>query len=157
MATPLVDEVLVASSDEESTRSLGRRLASVAAAGDLVCLYGELGAGKTQLAKGFGAGLGVADTVNSPSFVLMTEYEGRLRLFHIDLFRLAGAADALAGGLIDERQETGVTLVEWAERLGPARPAARLDLVIEGTGDEPRVIRLVATDPRYARYLEAAR
>ncbi|HEY3522934.1 MAG TPA: tRNA (adenosine(37)-N6)-threonylcarbamoyltransferase complex ATPase subunit type 1 TsaE, partial [Candidatus Limnocylindrales bacterium] len=104
MATPLVAQRLVRSTDQEATRALGRRLATVAEAGDLVCLYGELGAGKTQLAKGFAAGLGVQDTVNSPSFVLMTEYEGRVRLFHLDLFRLADAADVVAGGLVDERQ-----------------------------------------------------
>ena len=100
----------------------GPRLARVARPGDSCCLWGELGAGKTQLAKGFGAGLGVTDTVNSPTFVLMAEYEGRLPLFHLDLYRLADADDALAGGLLDERQATGVTLVEWPERLGDALP-----------------------------------
>src|SRR5205814_1354547 len=69
----------------EATRALGTRLAAVARAGDLICLWGELGAGKTQFAKGFGAGLGVTSTINSPSFVLMAEYPGRLPLFHIDL------------------------------------------------------------------------
>ena len=69
-------------------------------------------------AKGFAAGLGVTDTVSSPTFVLMAEYAGRLPLFHLDLYRLDDAADALAGGLLDERQAEGVTLVEWAERLG---------------------------------------
>lgn len=157
MAAPLIAERVVVSADPEATRSLGRRLAAVATAGDLVCLYGELGAGKTQLVKGFAVGLGIDDTVNSPSFVLMSEYPGRLRLFHLDLFRLANAADVVAGGLVDERQATGVTVVEWAERFGEARPPARLDVVIEGTGDEPRRIRIVATDPRFERYLEAAR
>ena len=90
--------------------------------GDLLCLVGDLGAGKTQFAKGFAAGLGVTDTVSSPTFVLMTEYEGRLPLFHLDLYRLDDAADALAGGLLDERQLEGVALVEWAERLGDALP-----------------------------------
>jgi tRNA threonylcarbamoyladenosine biosynthesis protein TsaE len=152
----MLDERIVASAEPHATRELGRRLGAVAAPGDVICLYGELGAGKTQLAKGFGAGLGVADTINSPSFVLMTEYEGRLRLFHLDLFRLDGPADALGAGLIDERQAAGVAIVEWAERLGPALPQARLDVEIEGTGDEPRSIRLRATDPRLRRYLEAA-
>ena len=78
-----------------------------ARAGDLVCLWGDLGAGKTQLAKAFGAGLGVTDTINSPSFILMAEYAGRLPLFHVDLYRLADAADALAGGLLDERRSAG--------------------------------------------------
>ncbi len=94
-------------------------------------------------------------TINSPSYVLMAEYVGRLPLFHLDLYRLEDAADALAGGLIDERQEGGVTLVEWAERLGPALPADRLEVEFSGSGDEPRTIRLTATDPSLERYLAA--
>jgi tRNA threonylcarbamoyladenosine biosynthesis protein TsaE len=150
------DAVVVASDDPATTRALAARLARVAEPGDLLCLIGELGAGKTQFAKGFGAGLGVTDVVNSPTFVLMTEYEGRLPLFHLDLYRLADAADALGGGLLDERQREGVTLVEWAERLGDAMPEARLDVRIDGTGDEPRTIRLEAGDARHRRYLAAA-
>ena len=143
------------SPDPETTRAIGATLAVVARPGDLVCLWGELGAGKTQFAKGFGAGLGVTAVINSPSFVLMAEYMGRLPLFHVDLYRLATAEEALAGGLIDERQATGVTLVEWPDRLGAALPAQRLDVRIEGTGDEPRTIVLRAADPDEARYLDA--
>jgi len=156
MATPLVSELVVGSDGAAATRALGGRLASVARAGDLVCLLGELGAGKTMLAKGFAAGLGVTDVVASPTFVLMAEYEGRLPLFHLDLYRLDDAADALAGGLLDDRQATGVTVVEWAERLGAALPAARLDVVITGAADEPRSIALRTGDHGYRRYLEAA-
>jgi tRNA threonylcarbamoyladenosine biosynthesis protein TsaE len=140
--------------DATQTRALGATLAEAARAGDLLSLVGELGAGKTQFAKGFGAGLGVTDTINSPSFVLMAEYRGRLPMFHIDLYRLADAAEALAGGLIDERQGEGVTLVEWAERMADAMPAAHLDVVIEGTGDEPRTITLRAGSAEYRRYLD---
>ncbi len=149
-------ERVVESHTPEATRELAARLAIVAQPGDLVCLLGDLGAGKTQFAKGFAAGLGVTTTVNSPSFVLMAEHAGRLPLFHLDLYRLAGAEDVLAGGLIDERQVAGVAIVEWAERLGSATPAARLDVRIDGTGDEPRRITLSATDERYRRYVEAA-
>jgi tRNA threonylcarbamoyladenosine biosynthesis protein TsaE len=156
MASTTLQERIVPSADPRATRALGARLARAAQPGDLICLYGELGAGKTQLAKGFGAALGIEDTINSPSFVLMSEYDGPLRLFHIDLYRLDGPADALGGGLIDERQAAGVTLVEWAERLGAAVPDARLDVAIAGTGDERRSIRLRATHPTYERYLEAA-
>ncbi len=138
-------------------RALGAALAVVAAPGDLVCLFGELGAGKTQFAKGFGLGLGVTDTVISPSFVLMAEYRGRLPLFHIDLFRLAGDGAAIADGLLDERQADGVTLIEWADRLAPGLPAARLDVTIDGTGEGPRTVRLGPTDGRLVRYLEAIR
>ena len=154
MAAPVLLERRLVSGDAAATRDLGARLAPAARAGDLICLRGELGAGKTQLAKGFGAGLGVTDTILSPSFILMAEYAGRLPLFHVDLYRLADAADALGGGLLDERQADGVTLVEWPERMGSILPSARLDVTIEGSGDEVRTITLRAGDPSLARYLE---
>jgi tRNA threonylcarbamoyladenosine biosynthesis protein TsaE len=145
----------VTTSSPEATRRLGGQLAVLARAGDVICLWGELGAGKTQLAKGFAAGLGIDATVVSPTFILMAEYPGRLPLFHIDLYRLADAADATGGGLLDERQRAGVTLIEWPDRLGDALPADRLDVVIDGEADEPRTIRLRPT-PAHAHYLEAA-
>jgi tRNA threonylcarbamoyladenosine biosynthesis protein TsaE len=154
MATPVLLERRIVSGDPAATREIGARLAGAAAAGDLVCLRGELGAGKTQLAKGFGAGLGVTDTISSPSFVLMAEYAGRLPLFHVDLYRLADAAEAVAGGLLDERQADGVTIVEWPERMGAILPVARLDVTIDGSGDEPRTITFRAGEPGFARYLE---
>jgi tRNA threonylcarbamoyladenosine biosynthesis protein TsaE len=147
----------VVSDSVAATLALGERLGRAAGAGDLICLWGDLGAGKTQLAKGIALGLDIADTVNSPTFVLMAEYAGRLPLFHVDLYRLADAADALAGGLVDERQEDGLTVVEWPDRMGIVLPAARLDVRIEGTADEPRRIELIAGGPGYERYLEAAR
>jgi tRNA threonylcarbamoyladenosine biosynthesis protein TsaE len=148
------DERRLTSRDPDATTALGLALADAARPGDVICLWGDLGAGKTHLAKAFGAGLGVADTITSPSFILMAEYAGRLPLFHIDLYRLSDAADALAGGLIDDRQAGGVTLVEWPERLGPALPSGRLDVVIEGAGDEPRSITLRAGAPDLRRYLD---
>ena len=152
--TPALARVITCP-DPAATSRLGAALAAVARAGDLVCLWGDLGAGKTHLAKAFGAALGVTETIVSPSFVLMAEYEARIPLFHIDPYRLVDAADALAGGLIDERQADGVTLVEWPERLGDALPVARLDVRIDGAGDEPRTITLVAGTEDYRRYLEA--
>jgi len=146
---------LVSGSPDE-TRGFAANLATVAAAGDLICLWGELGAGKTVFAKGFGAGLGVRDTISSPSFVLMGEYAGRLPLFHIDLYRLATADEALDGGLLDDRQAAGVVLVEWPNRLVTALPDDRLDVHIDGGADEPRSIRLRAHGAPHHRYLAAA-
>jgi tRNA threonylcarbamoyladenosine biosynthesis protein TsaE len=156
MSTETALQRSFATADAEATRRLAALLAAAARPGDLVCLWGELGAGKTQFAKGFGAGLGVAGTISSPTFILMSEYEGRLPLFHVDLYRLGDGADAFAGGVIDERQAAGVTLVEWPDRMGELLPASRLDVVIDGTGDEPRAIRISAEGAAYARYLEAA-
>jgi tRNA threonylcarbamoyladenosine biosynthesis protein TsaE len=147
-------ERTVVTKDAAGTRALGAALAAAARPGDLISLVGDLGAGKTQFAKGFGAGLGIGDTIVSPSFVLMAEYRGRLPLFHVDLYRLADAAEALAGGLIDDRQAEGVTIVEWAERLADALADERLDILIDGAGDEPRRITLRAGEAGYARYLD---
>src|SRR5262245_15053583 len=146
----------VTTADAAATRRLAASVAAAAQPGDLVCLWGELGAGKTQFAKGFGAGLGVTGTISSPTFILMSEYEGRLPLFHVDLYRLADGADALAGGILDDRQAAGVTLVEWPDRMADLLPGRRLDVVIDGTGTEPRTITLRATDPSMARYVAAS-
>ena len=145
------------SANPDATRALAARLASVAEPGDVVCLWGELGAGKTVFAKGFGAGLGVRDTISSPSFVLMGEYQGRLPLFHIDLYRLTSAMEAFDGGLLDDRQAAGVVLIEWPDRLGDAVPGDRLDVRIEGGGDEPRRIALDASGAAHRRYVEVAK
>jgi tRNA threonylcarbamoyladenosine biosynthesis protein TsaE len=155
MAADVRERTLVCP-DPAATSALGLTLGSLAQAGDLICLWGDLGAGKTHLAKAIGVGLGVSATITSPSFILMAEYDGRLPLFHLDLYRLADASDALAGGLIDDRQAAGLTLVEWPDRLIDALPTARLDVIILGSGDEPRVITLRPGTPALRRYLDAA-
>jgi tRNA threonylcarbamoyladenosine biosynthesis protein TsaE len=155
MPTPTTLERRIRCEDTTATAALGRALSGAARPGDVLCLWGELGAGKTQLAKAFGAGLGVTDTIVSPSFILMAEYQGRLPLFHLDLYRLGDASDALGGGLIDDRQAAGVTLVEWPDRLGPALPERRLDVRIDGSGEEPRLVTLATDEPDLGRYLDA--
>ena len=149
-------QIHVVTLEAAGTRALGAALANAARPGDLISLIGDLGAGKTQFAKGFGAGLGVDATIVSPSFVLMAEYRGRIPLFHVDLYRLADAAEAMAGGLVDERQVEGVTLIEWAERMADAMPEERLDVIIDGAGDDPRHISVRPGTPGYARYLDIA-
>ncbi len=143
--------------DAAATRAVGERLGASAAAGDVIALTGPLGAGKTELARGIAQGLDVAGPVSSPTFVLVAEHEGRLPLFHVDGYRLAGPEDALAAGLLDERGAEGVTVVEWAERLEIALPAGRLEIRIDGAGDDPRTLACRATDARHARLLESLR
>lgn len=155
MSRPPTLERRLVMPDPGATSALGLALAGAARPGDLICLWGDLGAGKTHLAKAFGAGLGVTDTIASPSFILMAEYAGRLPLFHVDLYRLADAADVLAGGLIDDRQTAGVTIVEWPDRMASALPVQRLDVVIDGAGDEPREITVRAGTDALQRYLDA--
>ncbi|HLE88534.1 MAG TPA: tRNA (adenosine(37)-N6)-threonylcarbamoyltransferase complex ATPase subunit type 1 TsaE [Candidatus Limnocylindria bacterium] len=113
------------------TRGIGRALGAAAGPGTLLALIGPLGAGKTQLAKGVAEGLGVRSVVNSPTFVLMNEHVGRLRLFHVDAYRLGDPDEAFAAGLLDDRAAGGVTVVEWADRLDGLLPVERLELAIE--------------------------
>lgn len=141
----------------EGTRALAAALARAARPGDRLALVGPLGAGKTQFAKGFAVGLGIDEVVNSPSFTLMAEYEGRLTLFHQDLYRLDGADEVLAGGLLDERQDEGVTLSEWADRLDEGLDPERLTVAITPTGEDEREIVVRGHGETARRYLEAAR
>ncbi|HZT76689.1 MAG TPA: tRNA (adenosine(37)-N6)-threonylcarbamoyltransferase complex ATPase subunit type 1 TsaE [Vicinamibacterales bacterium] len=109
--------------NESETAAVGRELASSLRAGDVVLLYGDLGAGKTAFTKGLAEGLGVSrDEVSSPTFTLMQEYRGgRLPLFHVDLYRLNDPREVDDLGL-DEIAADGVLAIEWAEKL-PARLA----------------------------------
>ena len=121
-----------------STRALGRRLGALLEPGDFVALSGTLGAGKTLLVRGAaeGAGAGVA---TSPTFALVHVYEGgRVRLQHLDLYRLAGPQDLFALGFDDLLAEPAATLCEWPERAGAALPADRLEIALEITGETAR-------------------
>ena len=153
---PLAGSATVQTTSAEQTRAFAAALAAVAQPGDRIALLGPLGAGKTQFAKGFASGLGVRDVVNSPSFTLMAEYAGRLPLFHQDLYRLNGAEEVLAGGLVDDRQETGVTLIEWGERLSERIDPRRLTIRFALSDGDVRNIAVDAQQPAYSRYIRVA-
>jgi tRNA threonylcarbamoyladenosine biosynthesis protein TsaE len=125
------------STGADDTHEIGRRLGAAAGPGTAIALVGPLGAGKTQLTKGIAAGLGVTSVVNSPTFVLMNEHVGRLRLHHIDAYRLGDPEEAFAAGLLDERQADGVTVIEWADRLAGWLPSDRLEIHLETPPDAP--------------------
>jgi tRNA threonylcarbamoyladenosine biosynthesis protein TsaE len=100
------------------TESLGEKFGRAAERGTVIALSGELGAGKTQFVKGLARGLGIAARVHSPTFTLVNEYEGgRLRLFHLDLYRLETREQILSAGLDEFFQPDGVAVIEWAERM----------------------------------------
>src|SRR5438876_7506419 len=106
----------VTGSDEE-TRAVGEALGRRLGPGDVVCLEGPLGAGKTTLAQGLARGLGVADVVNSPTFTLVQEYEGRRPVFHLDVYRLSGPEEAADLAIPEMIAAGGVLLIEWPERI----------------------------------------
>jgi len=141
-----------------ATRAIGRALGREARPGTLIALIGELGAGKTQLAKGVAEGLEVPSVVNSPTFVLMNEHVGRLRLYHVDAYRLAQPEEALDAGLIEDRQSDGVVVVEWADRLEGWLPTDRLEITIRGAGADPmaRTLRWAASGSAHTRLADVA-
>jgi tRNA threonylcarbamoyladenosine biosynthesis protein TsaE len=101
------------------TEALGEKCGRAARRGQVIALSGELGAGKTQFVKGVARGLGISARVHSPTFTLVTEYDGgSLKLFHLDLYRLETREQILSAGLNDFLQPDGVAVIEWAERLG---------------------------------------
>ena len=148
----------VLSDGPERTRAIGRAIGEAAAPGTVVALIGDLGAGKTQLAKGVAEGLGVASVVNSPTFVLMNEHSGRLRMYHSDAYRLEDPEDAMAAGLIDERQADGVVVIEWADRIRDWLPADRLEIAMHAPSADAdvRELRWTAVGDAHRRLADAA-
>ena len=131
----------IISHSPEETRALGEKLAARLAPGDVVILEGELGAGKSELARGIARGLGVTDTVTSPSFTILNVYEsGRCPLYHFDWYRLESAEELFELGLEEYLGGDGIAVVEWAERCPEALPEKTIRIRLEATGDEERRI-----------------
>jgi len=145
-----MDGLVLLSDSPRETQRIGRRLARRLRAGDVVLLQGELGAGKTCLAQGIGAGLGVGAPVKSSGFVLLNEYDGRLKMYLADLYRLEEPSE-VADLALEETAADGVLVVEWPDRAWAEMPEERLLIRLEWTGDRARRLTL---EPRGARYRE---
>ena len=144
--------------DLDATARLGRRLAALLGRGDVIGLGGDLGAGKTTLARHIiGALAGRAMEVPSPTFTLVQAYDlAAFTLWHFDLYRIEQPGDVLELGL-DEALDHGVSLIEWPERMGPLIPAERLDVVLsQRPGDESRQVHLAAHGSWTSRLSEIA-
>jgi tRNA threonylcarbamoyladenosine biosynthesis protein TsaE len=121
------------------TRELGMRLAEKLQAGDVILLEGELGAGKSELARGIAKGLGVTETVTSPSFTILNVYEsGRIPLYHFDWYRLESAEELFELGMDEYLGGDGIALVEWPERCPEAVPEDYLRIRITAEGENRR-------------------
>lgn len=150
------NELDLISHSVEQTRRVGQRLAELLQPGDVLLLEGQLGAGKTAFTQGIAAGLGINDYVNSPTFVLINEYPGRLPLYHIDLYRFDDPRQAIAIGLEDYLPEPeGVTVVEWPERAMDFMPPEHLLVRIGYLSDTKRTIRFRAEGDDYLELLNA--
>ena len=141
------------------TTALGERLGRELTAGDVVLLHGDLGSGKTTIAQGILAGLGVAGPIPSPTFTLVNEYDGTTaagastRVYHLDLYRLASEADLDSIGLDDYlTPDAGISLIEWPERAAAHLAGDYLLLELTPTGEERRQIRLSPLPPESQRF-----
>lgn len=135
----------------KETMYIGKALAKNLKRGDIICLFGELGSGKTVLTKGIASGLGINNArVNSPSFVLIREYaQGRVPLYHFDLYRLKAQKDILALGYEEYLYGEGIAVIEWADRLKYLLPGEFLKVELFVRGESERRLEFSAVGERY--------
>lgn len=164
----LPDAIISDTTCPEETEAVASRLAPLLGAGDVLCLRGDLGAGKTTFTRGLVRALGSPALVSSPTFTLIHEYHGgTLLVFHIDAYRLRGPGELADLGFDEYLEQGGVTVIEWPERIEEALPPERLDVHLEETGEDDeqqqqrRRIRILPRGARWAdlpmRWAEEAR
>ena len=153
----------VRSASPDLTMAFGRRLGAHLRTGDVVLLFAPFGAGKTHLTKGIAAAFGVdPDDVNSPSFVLVNQYDGarahgRITIYHVDLYRIDTPDDLATIGLDDLVNDRSLVVVEWAEHADTLLPGDHLAVSIEIVGEQERVLRLEPHGEHYQQLVEALR
>jgi tRNA threonylcarbamoyladenosine biosynthesis protein TsaE len=142
----------------EQTRRLGMRLGKELQAGDVVCLQGDLGAGKTTFVQGVALGWGSQDSVSSPTFIIVNVYRrgDDARLFHMDAYRLDSALEAAELDL-EAMLAQGALLIEWPERIQELLPAECLWIRFEHVDEEEREMKLKATGKRYDNLIQVVR
>jgi len=134
----------------EETMKIAEQLGKKVSGGDIICLFGDLGAGKTTFVKGLAKGLKFNSAkVTSPTFVLMNIYEGRLPVYHFDLYRIEENAELAMIGYDEFLYGNGVAVIEWAERLNTLMPSERLDIELTHKKPEGRMIKMIAKGARY--------
>jgi len=138
----------------EETKKLGEEVGKLTKAGDLLAFYGELGAGKTCFIQGISKGLEVKDCVTSPSFTIVNEYQGKIPIYHFDLFRLDNSEDILELGYEEYFYGEGLIVVEWAEKIENFLPKEHLKIDIEFKDYYQREISFIPQGDRFNNFLE---
>jgi tRNA threonylcarbamoyladenosine biosynthesis protein TsaE len=147
--------VVVRTQATEETAATGRRLGERLKAGDTVCLFGELGAGKTVFVKGIAQAVGISEReISSASFTIVAEHDSDPPLYHIDLYRLEGAADLDSAGVYDYIGGDGVAVIEWAERAEPEAVLDAIKVNINILGENEREIVIDGLDEASKAALE---
>ena len=149
-----VTTIKIVTESPEETQQLGVELAKTLKGGEVFLLSGGLGAGKTCLTQGIAWGLGVQEYARSPTFVLISEYQGRLTLYHIDLYRLDDVREIGGLGLEEYLYSDGVCIIEWAEKASPILPEEGLRIVIGFAGASRRLLTLDSLGERHQGILD---
>ena len=145
----------VITASPEQTWRIGEMLGRALGAGDTICLYGDLGAGKTSFSYGIALGLEVREQyITSPTYTFVNEYEGRVPLYHIDLYRLEDPEELENIGFEEYIDSDGVTVIEWAERAEDELPVERLSVYLTYVDEKSREIGFLAEGERYEKVLE---
>lgn len=126
----------------EETFQLGKKIGSMLQPGAIIAMEGNLAAGKTTIAKGIAESLGIEETITSPTFTLISEYEGKMPLYHMDVYRLDSCEDFINLGVEDLMYGNGVSIIEWSERVREELPQFTIKLRLEVRGDGGRDITL---------------
>lgn len=145
----------IISSSHEETQKIGKAIGKLLIAGDVVCLYGDLGSGKTCLAQGIIKGLDVAEDkyLRSPTFTLINQYKGRMPVCHLDLYRLDNINEVEAIGIEEHMCGDEVIIIEWAERLEKLLPQKRIDMHISSVDINTRKLIISCPDNRFEESL----
>lgn len=126
----------------EETIELGRKIGRLLKKGDVIAMQGTLAAGKTTITKGIAESLGVTDTITSPTFCLISEYSGKMPLYHMDVYRLEGGEDFINLGTDDMIYGDGVSIIEWSEKIMDELPKKTIILKLEPLEDGSRIITI---------------
>jgi tRNA threonylcarbamoyladenosine biosynthesis protein TsaE len=156
--TPISNEhtLDIISHSVAQTQRFAARLGELVCAGDLFCLEGDLGSGKTCFVQGLARGLGIAETVHSPTFILANEHRGgRLPLFHLDVYRVCAPGEAIGIGLDDYLAGEGVCVIEWAEKIRSVLPPERLWISFRHVAEMKRGLLIEASGAHYEELLDA--
>lgn len=129
-------------SSPEETVALGKKIGGMLKNGDVIAMQGTLAAGKTTITKGIAAALGIEDTITSPTFCLISEYQGKMPLYHMDVYRLNGAEDFAELGTDDMIYGNGVSIIEWSEKIMTELPRKTILLKITTQEDGTRLIEI---------------
>ena len=139
--------------DEMETIELAQNFESEKFPNMIICLTGELGSGKTVFTKGIANALGIEDTITSPTFSIIKEYDGELPLYHMDVYRLDGKTDGV--GIEEYFTKGGVVVIEWAETIAEILPSERLDIKFKVIDENKRVLTLIPHGKKYEELVEA--